>query len=80
MFIHWYFMNFLGKSPFGQTGSGIDLRSYWMGLSGCEWVDSRKGKIKHALNLHELQHTHNAGEDAAELAQVFAAILASRKE
>ncbi len=30
MFIHWSFINFLGKSPFGNTGSGIDLRSYWM--------------------------------------------------
>jgi hypothetical protein len=25
MFVHWYFVHFAGKSPFGQTGSGIDL-------------------------------------------------------
>ena len=75
MYIHWYFMNYLGKSPFGQTGSGIDLRSFWMGLTGCEWVESRKGKIKHALDINDLPHTHHAGEDAAELAEVFSRVL-----
>ena len=40
MFVHWYFIRFLGKSPFGATGAGIDLRSYWMGVTGCEWVES----------------------------------------
>ncbi len=71
MFVHWYFLRFLGHSPFGATGSGIDLRSYWMGRTGCEWVETRKGKIKHALGLVDLPHTHHAGEDAAELAHVF---------
>jgi hypothetical protein len=75
MFVHWYFVRFLGKSPFGQTGSGVDLRSYWMGTQGCEWVATHKGKIKQSLGLAGLPHTHHAGEDAAELAAVFAAVL-----
>jgi hypothetical protein len=75
MFVHWYFMNFTGKSPFGQTGSGIDLRSYWMGLRGCEWVETRKGRIKYELGINEVPHTHHAGEDAIELATVFEAVL-----
>ena len=75
MFVHWYFMRFTGRSPFGATGSGIDLRSYWMGRTGCEWVHSRKGIIKHELGMTDLPHTHHAGEDAAELAQVFWAML-----
>jgi hypothetical protein len=79
MFVHWYFVRFTGRSPFGATGSGVDLRSYWMGLTGCEWVATRKGGIKHALGLTGLPHTHHAGEDAAELAQVFQAILDSRQ-
>jgi len=78
MFVHWYFMKFLGKSPFGNTGSGIDLRSYWMGYKDCEWVESRKGRIKFELSLENLPHTHHAGDDARELATLFAAILASR--
>lgn len=80
MFVHWYFMRYVGISPFGATGSGVDLRSYWMGLTGCEWVESRKGKIKYALNLEGLPHTHHAGEDAMELAQVFTAVLKHRAE
>jgi hypothetical protein len=79
MFVHWYFIKFTGKSPFGQTGSGIDLRSYWMGLHGIEWVESNKGAIKRALQLQGLPHTHHAGEDAAELAAIFEAILQSRQ-
>ena len=49
MFVHWYFLRFTGKSPFGATGSGVDLRSYWMGLTGVEWVGTRKGIIKHTV-------------------------------
>lgn len=78
MFVHWYFMNFTGKSPFGNTGSGIDLRSYWMGLHGCEWVGTRKGRIKSELGVTGLPHTHHAGEDATELAILFEKVLASR--
>ncbi|MCG8421265.1 MAG: exonuclease [Proteobacteria bacterium] len=79
MFVHWYFTRFLGKSPFGQTGSGIDLRSYWMGLRGCEWRETGQGIIKHTLGLTGLPHTHHAGEDAAELAAVFDAVLRHRR-
>jgi hypothetical protein len=79
MFVHWYFMRFLGKSPFGQTGSGIDFRSYWMGLEGCEWVETRKGMIKRALGVTNLPHTHHAAEDAAELAILFEHVLKHRK-
>lgn len=79
MFVHWYFLRYLGKSPFGATGSGVDLRSYWMGLTGREWVASRKSDIKQMLGLTGLPHTHHAGEDAAELAQVFDAVLHSRE-
>lgn len=75
MFVHWYFTRFTGSSPFGSTGGGIDLRSFWMGLTACEWADSRKGEIKHELALKDLAHTHHAGEDARELATVFEAVL-----
>ncbi|WP_433529825.1 exonuclease [Micromonospora sp. CA-263727] len=74
MFVHWYFVRFVGHSPFGVTGGGVDLRSYWMGRSGCEWSQTRKDTIKRQLGLTDLPHTHHAGEDAAELAQVFDAL------
>jgi hypothetical protein len=75
MFVHWYFMKFTGSSPFGQTGSGIDLRSYWMGMNKCEWSETRKGKIKYGLELKDLPHTHHAGEDAKELGVIFEQVL-----
>src|SRR5262245_39467028 len=78
MFVHWYFLRFTGRSPFAATGAGIDLRSYWMGLTGCEWVQTHKSTIKQRLNLTKVPHTHHAGEDAAELAQIFDALLRNR--
>ncbi|MGP3918743.1 exonuclease [Nonomuraea sp. 10N515B] len=75
MFVHWYFTRFTGRSPFGATGSGVDLRSYWMGLTGREWSGTRSGDIKRELGLAGLPHTHHAGEDAAELAQIFEQVL-----
>jgi hypothetical protein len=80
MFLHWYFVRFTGRSPFGATGSGVDLRSYWMGRTGCHWANARKDSIKKALGLADLPHTHHAGEDAAELAQVFHAALRRRPD
>lgn len=71
MFVHWYFMRFAGRNPFGGTGSGVDLRSYWMGRTGCEWTETRKRDIKRAVQLQALPHTHHAGDDARELAQIF---------
>lgn len=50
-----------------------------MGLRGCEWKETHKGGIKHELGLKGLPHTHHAGEDAAELAAVFEAILRYRE-
>jgi hypothetical protein len=75
MFVHWYFLRYCGISPFGATGSGVDLRSYWMGRNGCEWSESHQGTIKEQLGVRGVPHTHHAGDDAAELAAVFAAAL-----
>ena len=71
MFVHWYFVRYTGASPFGATGSGVDLRSYWMGRHGLEWAATGKRSIVKALGLTGLPHTHHAGEDAAELALIF---------
>lgn len=79
MFVHWYFVRFTGHSPFGATGSGVDLRSWWMGRYGMDWADTRKSMIKRRLGLSGLPHTHHAGEDAAELAAVFDAARRSAR-
>ena len=72
-------VRFAGESPFGSTGSGVDLRSYWMRLNRSGWFGTRKDAIKRALGLDGLPHTHHAGEDAAEPAQVFQAVLDGAK-
>ena len=73
MFVHWYFVRFTGASPFGATGAGVDLRSYWMGRTDGQYSTTHKRDILKAVGL-TLPHTHNAGEDAAELAQIFHAV------
>ncbi|MGV9384738.1 exonuclease [Nonomuraea sp. NPDC003707] len=78
MFVHWYFVRFTGRSPFGVTGSGIDLRSYWMGQTGCQWSETGKRTMKRRLGLEGLPHTHHAEEDAAELARMFEAVILTR--
>ena len=80
MFVHWYFERFAGGNPFGPTGSGVDLRSYWMGLTGGEWYATRNGDIKRILGVTGVQHTHHAGQDAAELAEIFDAVLRHRTD
>ena len=75
MYVHWYFIRFVGRNPFGTTGAGVDLRSYWMGKTGCEWTDSHKSGIKDKLGVKGFPHTHNALDDARELAAVFAAVI-----
>jgi hypothetical protein len=79
MFVHWYFVRFAGSSPFGATGSGVDLRSYWMGRTAGEWFTSRKSDILRAVGL-TLPHTHHAGQDAAELAQIFDAVRSAPQD
>jgi hypothetical protein len=75
MFVHWYFVRFTGASPFGATGAGVDLRSYWMGRVAGQYSTTHKADILRAVGL-TLPHTHHAGEDAAELAQIFHAVRA----
>jgi len=78
MYVHWYFVRYTGRSPFGATGSGVDLRSYWMGLTGGEWYGTRASDIKRILGVTGVPHTHHAGDDAAELAEIFDAVLRHR--
>lgn len=75
MFVHWYFMRFTGQNPFAVNGAGIDLRSYWMGAHRLTWEDTGRSKIRDALGISTPPHTHNALDDARELAAIFEAVL-----
>lgn len=76
MWVHWYFIRFLGRNPFGVTGSGIDFRSYWMGLERTTWNKTGKKAVAKKLGPVDLPHTHRADDDAKELAAYFEKVLA----
>ncbi len=42
-FVNWYFHNFVGENPFGI--GGLDIKSYYAGISGCDWEDTRSSRI-----------------------------------
>ena len=67
-FINWYFHSYLGENPFGI--GGIDIKSFYMGMSGCSWDDTRSSHIPVNFKGHS-PHTHNALDDAKEQAEMF---------
>lgn len=72
MFIHWYFMKFLGRDPFGI--SGLDIKAYFMGKHKSLWVETAKKKIR-ILYPPKTPHSHNALDDAIEQAEIFNRML-----
>jgi ribonuclease T len=67
-FVNFYFHQYLGQNPFGF--GGIDIKSYYMGLTGCAWEDTRSSRIRSELKGPS-PHTHNALDDAVEQAEMF---------
>ena len=48
----------------------IDIKSYYMGMTGCAWEDTRSSRIRSELKGPS-PHTHNALDDAVEQAEMF---------
>jgi ribonuclease T len=67
-FVNYYFHQYLGENPFGY--GGIDIKSYYMGMTGCAWEDTRSSRIRSELKGPS-PHTHNALDDAIEQAEMF---------
>jgi ribonuclease T len=67
-FVNSYFHEYLGENPFGF--GGIDIKSYYMGMTGCSWEDTRSSRIRSELKGPS-PHTHNALDDAVEQAEMF---------
>jgi DNA polymerase III epsilon subunit-like protein len=67
-FVNFYFQEYLGDNPFGI--GGVDIKSFYMGLSGCVWDDTRSSKIPSKFK-GKSRHTHNALDDAIEQAGMF---------
>jgi DNA polymerase III epsilon subunit-like protein len=69
MFVHWYFIHFLGHNPFGI--SGWDIKAYYAGATKKDywWQTSKKAMDRQFLSGR--RHTHNALDDAREQAEIF---------
>jgi len=72
-FVNWYFHMYLEENPFGI--GGVDMKAYYMGLSGSEWGDTTSSKLPSVL-LPSRPQTHNALEDAQAQAEIFKKLLA----
>ena len=71
-FINWYFESFAGGNPFGF--GGIDIKSYFMGLSGREWSRTTSSQLPDEFQPDEPQ-THNALDDARAQASIFLKLM-----
>jgi DNA polymerase III epsilon subunit-like protein len=68
-FVHWYFLTYLGASPFGR-GTCIDIRSLYVGATGSTYAESAKDMLPQDLRPRS-EHTHNALDDAVEQGELF---------
>jgi hypothetical protein len=71
-FVNWYFHVFLGENPFG-IGT-LDIKSYYMGLSGCLWQETTSSQLPPNLQPSHRQ-SHNALDDAIAQAEIFKKLL-----
>lgn len=67
-FVNYYFHRFLGQNPFGFTA--LDIKAYYMGVTGCSWGDTRSSRIALAVKP-SLSANHNALRDAQYQAELF---------
>ncbi len=67
-FVNYYFHLFLGDNPFGFTA--LDIKSLYMGATGCDWADTRSSKIAERLKPN-LAGDHNALRDAQYQGEIF---------
>lgn len=73
MFVHTYFIRYLGRNPFGHQA--LDIKAFYMGLSGQPW-EKTSGSRLHRLFRQADGLTHNALQDALDQAVLFENMLA----
>ncbi len=71
-FVNWYLESFAAGNPFGF--GGIDIKSYFMGLSGETWSKTTSSQLPEEFQPDERQ-THNALDDARAQASIFFKLL-----
>jgi hypothetical protein len=72
-FLHWYFIHYLGRDPFGYASS-IDTKAFYLARSGLTMSQAHEQGLPAHLRS-TLPHTHNALDDAMAHAERFAKIF-----
>ena len=75
LFVYWYVMRFVGRSPFSH--SGIDIKTFAMALLGKDYRASTKRAMPRRW-FSRRPHTHVALDDAIEQGELFCRMLAER--
>jgi hypothetical protein len=76
MFIYWYLMRFVGRSPF--SFSALDIKTMAMVMLGKDYRASTKKNMPKRW-FGEAPHTHMALDDAIEQGNLFCAMLAESR-
>jgi ribonuclease T len=66
---------YLGENPFGFAA--LDIKSYYMGLSGCDWEDTRSSRIRSEFQPVQAGD-HHALTDSRAQAEMFEKMQAAR--
>ena len=69
MFLHWYFVRFVGESPFGFSGA-LDIKTMYHQKAHVIMDDAGRNDLPAELQASH-PHTHNALDDAIEQAEIF---------
>jgi DNA polymerase III epsilon subunit-like protein len=72
MFVHDYFMRYLGYNPFGH--SALDMKALYMGLTGVRWHETSMRHVS-ARYLDHRHLTHHALQDALDQAEILSKLL-----
>ena len=73
MFLHWYFVRFTGRSPFGFSGA-LDMKTMYQQKAGVVLGAAGRRDLPDFL-VPDVPHTHNALEDAVEQSEIFARLF-----
>jgi hypothetical protein len=69
MFLHWYFVRFLGESPFGFSRA-LDMKTIHQQKARITVGEAGRRDLPAEI-ASELPHSHNALDDAVEQAEIF---------
>ena len=73
MFIHWYFIHFLGESPFGHAGA-LDIKTIYQQKARVTIALAGRRDLPQELRPSR-RHTHNALQDAMEQAEILQRLI-----